>query len=178
MTAIVDTFVLIQNAHATATQLDSTVGKWIDDDGEDIERRAEILQRIRQARTALADVEAIIEANVARLMKSNKVDLDKYQLIRRGGSKIVWTPESLTTAIGWAIEARFTAATGVIADGFDLDTAYAVRDFVMELYGSATIKTTPLKELGVDYGELITREKTRRTVQVNDKSATSEQAAS
>lgn len=125
-----------------------------------------LLYRIREARKALAELEASVEGTAAGRMPSSK-PLQVGTLIaeRKGGAiRKQWEHDR----VAWdVIRARLaTENDGQVPSDAEMATAVLVRDALLNCAQISGWRTTQLRPLGLDPDRYATVERGRRTVHV------------
>lgn len=125
-----------------------------------------LLATVRTERQRLAEIEALLEAECARRMPSQRVELPGMVAERKGGKdRKAWRHADLASAV---VTGYLTDDDGLIADD-DSETAQTARDverLLLDCAGIAYWKTTALRALGIDPDVYCDSTPGRRTVHI------------
>jgi hypothetical protein len=145
---------------AAVGEVDTQVGRLPDD--EPAGQLVALLSRLRHQRQALAAVEAAVEARVARTLGTGEHDVAGMQVRVRSGSKTTWLdPRTLA----WRIAEPLVLDRDSGETHLDPDRVADLLDRLFDCVAVAYFRTGPMRDLKVDYDDLVKREPGRRTVQ-------------
>lgn len=129
----------------------------------DTESACLLLLDLREARKALHDLEATVEAEAAQRHRGRELRFEGYVAEFRGGRRPAdWQLGELTWRLiqPWAVDQQTGEVDPITAVKLD-----AVRERLLEAY-AVTPRTTKLREFGIDPDEFCTYVDSRRTVTV------------
>lgn len=137
-------------------------------DPDDVVPALHLLGGLRKLRQRLAMAEAVVEAQCAAGMTTDRVEAPGLLAERRGGAKrTAWRHDDVRASIRdtVAVRAAVDQTTGEV-DPVRADAATHAVDLALSAVGAGSYRASGLRALGLDPGNFCTQEYGRRTVAV------------
>jgi hypothetical protein len=143
---------------AAVAECDQQVGRSVE---ENPGQTVALLRALREQRQVLASIEATVEARVVRLLGKGKHE--QYGVKVNGGTSTTWTdPRTLA----WRVAEPLVIDRTSGETWLDPQRVGDIIDRIFDAVAFSYFRTGFLRDLGVEYDDLVKREPSRRTVQI------------